>query len=67
MEQESGGGTLEAEQAFQEWQAKRQRMLDLHVEAVWRDENSRRIWREADERTTVMRDPDGNAFCVVQT
>jgi hypothetical protein len=24
-------------------------------------------WREADERTTVMRDPDGNAFCVVQT
>ena len=25
------------------------------------------VWREADERTTVMRDPDGNIFCVVQT
>ena len=25
------------------------------------------VWREADDHTTVMRDPDGNVFCVVQT
>ena len=25
------------------------------------------IWRDADARTTVMRDPEGNVFCVVAT